>query len=181
MRDAKLPQPAHKSDDILSFIIQFNPEWDEMVLEAKGLVPFGIEAQKHLMEGRYFDKFKTSMESLKIEELEEPVRIEARFKYINKNNERKFETVIFNTKLGVAEYLDRVVSKIIQRMQEMEHETVVLHMCFIKFYFKNVKQTLPPPPPRTIQINNKVYRMDEDCNLIFIEEKEPEDQPGFRW
>lgn len=168
-----------------TFKIQFNPKFDEMILAAHNQQPCGLHAQKYLLEEYYFKEFENHCLNLLENKNDKPVRIIAHFNYINRSNECKLKTIEFTTKLNnknlKKEYLNKITQPIIAEISEIEagKDAIVLNMCFVKFFFKNLEPLKSQSNVEIVQINNAVYAMDEDCNLKFLKENEDE-IPGFR-
>lgn len=169
-----------------TFHIQFTPTFDEMLLAVRGYPPVGLQAQKFLLE-EYFSNFQQYIKNVS---KGLTIRVIAKFEYINRENTRLFEIVEINrvstdktASTPKQWYLNHIVKPVEAKMKEIEEggNAIVLHMCYFKGYVEN-QQPLRNEGEKysqTVQINNSVYSMDEDCNLAFQQAKE-EEVPGFR-
>lgn len=155
----------------LSFYKQFNPYFDDMVLKVLygSSSVYGAANQKLLLE-HYLPHY--NWKELNV------LKIVIKIKYITPENEKLFQTVVLSKDgdwCGV-----NIVNSICNVMSKIEEDgNIVIYVCHIKGY-SNKPPYIEAPTPQTIQLDNKVYEMDEDCNLTFIEEKD-EDVPGFRY
>lgn len=167
-----------------TFHIQFSPTFDEMSLNVHGFPQCTTDAQVVLLEHK-FSQFRTYVNNISNGLA---IHIIAKFKYINRKNERLFETVKINTVSNENTaskdwYMEQVVKPIEKKMRKLEADgnAVVMYLCHLTGSIENQPPLDMSKYSETeVKINNYVYRMDQDCNLTFLREDEEEDMPGFR-
>lgn len=158
----------------LSFKVQFFPEMDTMLLQVFNRLCFGKESQKFIME-HYLSKYKWSEINMS--------KLEAKFAYVTPKNQKEFKLVeLKNIKpQGDHWYQENIIEPIYKEMSVIENAgNVVFYMCYIKGFSSTPPYLEEIIDQHRVQINNRLYVMDENCELTFVEEVE-EDTPGFRY
>lgn len=165
-----------------TFHIQFSPTFDEIFLNVHGFPACGTDAQVFLLEHK-FSQFRTHVDNISNGLA---IHIIAKFRYINRENERLFEVVKINTisnenTTSKGWYMEHVVKPIEMKMRKLEADgnAIVMYFCHLKGSIENQPPLDMCEYSQTVKINNDVYRMDQDCNLTFLREDD-EDMPGFR-